>query len=476
MDECTCNHNANNLKPSGEEDAPKENGVQNLLAAPCITHRQGLLALSPVMVLLAVYLTSSLLAGDFYRIPIGVSFAVAAVYSIFILPKTPFAKRVNLFSAGAADSNIMYMIWIFVLAGIFASSAKAAGAVDATVAITLRLVPETYLPAGIFLAACFISMSIGTSVGTIVALAPVAIGLSSQMGADLAFIVSIVVGGAFFGDNLSFISDTTIASTQSQGCRMKDKFRTNLLIVLPAALATLGIYIFSGVSADYVSSPSSIDAPWYLALPYLAVIVCALCGMNVLKVLLLGIVFTDAIALCCGTPALSLFEAAGSGLQSMYELIIVTLLAGGIMNIVKTAGGFDYLIRVMTRRIGTRRGGEATIALLTALTNICTANNTIAIITVGGIAKDISTRFGISPRRSASLMDTTSCFVQGILPYGAQLLMAAGLSGLSPLEIVPKLYYPMLLGAMVAVAIILQWPKYTVKTEPLKSQTENSEK
>ncbi len=413
------------------------------------------------MILLAAYLTSSLLAGDFYRIPIGVSFAVAAVYSIFILRKSPFSERVKIFSAGAADSNIMYMIWIFVLAGIFASSAKAAGAVDATVAITMRLVPGEFLPAGIFLAACFISMSIGTSVGTIVALAPVAIGLSSQMGADLPFVVSIVVGGAFFGDNLSFISDTTIASTQSQGCLMKDKFRTNLLIVLPAAIVTLGIYIFSGVSADYRTTTLP-SAPWYLALPYLAVIVCALCGMNVLKVLLLGIVLTDGIALCCGSTPLSLFEAAGSGLQSMYELILVTLLAGGIMSIVKNAGGFEYLIRVMTRKIGTRRGGEATIALLTALTNICTANNTIAIITVGGIAKDISSRFGISPRRSASLMDTTSCFVQGILPYGAQLLMASGLSGLSPLEIVPKLYYPMLLGIMVIAAILFQYPKYTV--------------
>ncbi len=445
MNECTCNH-----RDDGRPERPERQ-------ERAVTNAKGLFALSPVMVLLAVYLVSSLLAGDFYRIPIGVSFVVAAVYSMFIGRGLPFAGRVNLFSAGAADSNIMYMIWIFVLAGIFASSAKAAGAVDATVALTMRLIPSAYLPAGIFLAACFISMSIGTSVGTIVALAPVAIGLSGEMGADLAFMVSIVVGGAFFGDNLSFISDTTIASTQSQGCRMGDKFRTNLVIVLPAALVTLGIYIFSGFSTDYISDVP--DAPWYLAVPYMVVIVSALCGMNVLKVLVLGIILTDAIGLCSGTPALSLFEAAGTGLQSMCELILVTLLAGGIMNMVKSAGGFDWLIRVMTRRIGNRRGGEAVISLLTALTNVCTANNTIAIITVGGIAKDISTRFGISPRRSASLMDTTSCFVQGILPYGAQLLMAAGLSGLSPLEIIPRLYYPLLIGAMVALAIVFQLPK-----------------
>lgn len=439
MNECTCNQR----NAGGENDGREKD-------------RKGLFALSPVAVLLAVYLGTALLAGDFYRIPIGVSFTVAAVYSILAAKGRPFARRVNTFSAGAADSNIMYMIWIFVLAGIFAESAKEVGAVDATVAMTMKMIPAAYLPAGIFIASCFISMSIGTSVGTIVALTPVAAGLSGEMGADLAFMVSIVVGGAFFGDNLSFISDTTIASTQSQGCRMKDKFRTNLLIVLPAALATLGIYVFSGINTDYVCNVP--DAPWYLAVPYLAVIVCALCGMNVLKVLVLGIVLTDTIGLGAGTGALPLFEAAGTGLQSMCELILVTLLAGGIMNMVKEGGGFDCLIKIMTRRIGNRRGGEAVIALLTALTNVCTANNTIAIITVGGIAKKISEKFDIAPRRSASLMDTTSCFVQGVLPYGAQLLMAAGLSKLSPFDIIPTLYYPMLIGAMVVLAIIFQVP------------------
>ncbi len=413
---------------------------------------KGLLALSPVMVLLAVYLVSSLFAGDFYRIPIGVSFVIASVYSILIENKHSLIEKVNTFSAGAADSNIMYMIWIFVLAGIFAASAKAVGAVDATVAITMKLIPSKFLPAGLFLAACFISMSIGTSVGTIVALAPVAIGLSGEMGADLAFMVSIVVGGAFFGDNLSFISDTTIASTQSQGCQMKDKFRTNLKIVLPAAIITLGLYIFSGITSDYqISIP---DAKWYLAISYLVVIVCALLGMNVLKVLVIGIALTDTIGLISGTSVLSILDASGDGIKSMFELILVTLLAGGIMGMIKSAGGFDFLIDVMTRKIGSRRGGEATICLLTALTDICTANNTIAIITVGGIAKGISDKFGIEPRRSASLMDTTSCFIQGILPYGAQLLMVAGLTGISPLGIIPHLYYPILIGVMVVLTVI----------------------
>lgn len=464
MGECTCNGRSNEMEVPEKLRDPASGGAVSPgdgRGGEGIPALKGLAALSPAAVLLAVYLASSLLAGDFYRIPVGVSFVVAAVYSVIVCRGRGFAKKVNTFSAGAADSNIMYMIWIFVLAGIFASSAKSVGAVDATVALTMRLVPPEYLPAGVFLAACFISMSIGTSVGTIVALVPVAAGLSGEMGADLAFMVSTVVGGAFFGDNLSFISDTTIASTQSQGCRMKDKFRTNLIIVLPAALATLGIYVFSGVTTDYVCTVP--EAPWYLAIPYMLVIVCALCGLNVLVVLVLGISLTWVIGLAAGVGALPLFEAAGAGLQSMFELILVTLLAGGIMNVIKTAGGFDFLIRVMTRRIGNRRGGEAVISLLTALTNVCTANNTIAIITVGGIAKDISDRFGISPRRAASLMDTTSCFVQGLLPYGAQLLMASGLSGISPLEIIPGLYYPMLIGVMVVLAIVFQVPAGTKK-------------
>ena len=404
----------------------------------------------------------SLVAGDFYRIPIGVAFVVAAIYSLTVVRGLSFHERVGIFSHGAANADIMYMVWIFVLAGIFATSAKAMGAVDATVYYTLRIVPAELLPAGIFLAACFISMSIGTSVGTIVALTPVVEKLAVQMGADAAWIVAIVVGGAFFGDNLSFISDTTIAATQSQGCRMRDKFRTNLLIVLPAAIATLCIYIFAH-SADSVDIlPRAVE--WYCALPYLLVIACALLGVNVLVVLCIGIVAADGIGLLCGSiGVVECFEAAGEGMSSMGELILVTLLAGGLMNIVKHCGGFDYLIRLLTARIRGRRGAEAVVASLTALTNVCTANNTIAIITVGPIARDISQRYDISPRKSASLMDTASCFVQGVLPYGAQLLMAAGLAGVSPISIVPHLYYPMAIGVMIVLSIVFQFPK--IKSE-----------
>ena len=423
-----------------------------------ISHKKGLLALSPIMVLLVVYLAGALLAGDFYKIPIGVAFVAAAIYAIAITRGASLHERINTFSQGAADSNIMYMVWIFVLAGIFAESAKMMGAVDATVQLTLRFVPANFLPAGIFIAACFISMSIGTSVGTIVAMTPVVTGLAEQMGCETAWAVAIVVGGAFFGDNLSFISDTTIAATQSQGCKMHDKFRTNLLIVLPAALVTLLIYLLTDIESGGAITANS--AEWFRAVPYVVVIACALAGINVLGVLMIGIAVTTVIGFACGSfTIISLFATAGDGMRSMLELILVTLLAGGLMNVVKSNGGFDYLITLMTSRIGGKRTAEAAIAMLTALTNLCTANNTIAILTAGPIARNIASRFGISPRKSASLMDTTSCFVQGIIPYGAQLLMASGLAVISPLEIIPHLYYPMGIGIMIILSIAFQFPR-----------------
>ncbi len=421
-------------------------------------NRRAILSFIPIIVLLVVYLGGSLVAGDFYRIPISVAFVVAAVCGIALLTGRSLSQRISIFSEGAADKNILYMVWIFVLDGIFASSAKAMGAVDATVAITLHLVPDKFLPAGIFVAACFISMSIGTSVGTIVAMTPVVTALADQTGYDVAWTTAIVVGGAFFGDNLSFISDTTIASTQSQGCSMRDKFRTNFLIVLPAAVVTLAIYLFGHAPTGEVAVSESVE--WFKSIPYIVVIVCALAGVNVLTVLLVGIVIADAIGLASGgLTTVTLLSAAGEGINSMGELILVTLFAGGLMNIVREGGGFDYLICLLTRRIGGRRGAEASIATLTALTNLCTANNTIAIITVGPIARDIASRYGVAPRKSASLMDTASCFVQGVIPYGAQLLMAAGLASVSPMAIIPYLYYPMLIGVMVVLSILFRFPR-----------------
>lgn len=419
---------------------------------------KALVALSPIILMLGAYLVGALLAGDFYRIPIAVAFVLAAVYSMFLLKGRSVKDRVSVFSQGASNPDVMYMVWIFCLAGIFASSAKAMGAVDATVAMMLRVVPGQFLPVGIFVASCFISMAIGTSVGTIVALAPVVTGLAGELGCGTAWMVAIVVSGAFFGDNLSFISDTTIAATQSQGCSMKDKFKTNISLVLPAAVIVMLVYFFWNQVGELSISHEKIE--WYKSLPYLLVIVLALCGMNVLAVLLCGTAMTALLTLLNGSFSLvGFFESAGQGIGSMSELIIVTLLAGGLMGVVKCLGGFDYLIRALTARISSRRGAEAAIAALAGLTNLFTANNTIAILTVGPIARDISQRYGVDPRKSASLMDTTSCFVQGFIPYGAQLLMAAGLASVSPMQIVMHLYYPFLIGVMVLLSILFGFPR-----------------
>ena len=424
--------------------------------------KRGLIALSPIVVLLVAYLAMALASGDFYRISISVAFVVAAVYAVAALRgiSRSLQERVAVFSEGAADKNILYMIWIFILAGIFASTAKSMGAVDATVNFTLHYIPTEFLPAGIFVAACFVSLSIGTSVGTIVALTPVVTGLAEQMGFDTAQMVAIVVGGAFFGDNLSFISDTTIAATMTQGCKMRDKFRTNLLIVLPAALVALGLYLFLGLSGSGDGVEVVNASELYKAIPYLLVLICAIGGMNVLLVLVLGIVATVIIGLASGSlSGVSFCEEAGRGVLSMGELIIITLMAGGLMNMVKQSGGFEFVTRAITYSISGKRGAEAAIAALTVLTDICTANNTIAIITVGPIARDLSSRYGVSPRKSASIMDTASCFAQGIIPYGAQLLMASGLAGVSPIEIIPHLYYPMAIGVMVVLSILFQFPR-----------------
>lgn len=421
---------------------------------------KGLLALSPIIVLLTIYLAGSIVAGDFYRIPIAVAFMVASVYAITITRGDTLNSRIDSFSKGAANPRIMYMIWIFVLAGAFAALAKAMGAVDATVGITLNIIPSNYLPAGIFIAACFVSMSIGTSVGTIVALTPVVTELASQMNCSIAWLVAIVVGGAFFGDNLSFISDTTIAATQTQGCSMRSKFRTNFLLVMPAAITSLLIYAFSGNSIEDIATTAISPTDIIKCIPYIIVIITALIGVNVLMVLIIGIATAAAIGLATESiGSISIFTEMGNGIMGMCELIIVTMLAGGLLEIVRLNGGIDFLIRIVTLRVRTRRAAETAIATLTALANLCTANNTIAILTVGNISRDIAKKSGISPRRSASIMDTTSCFVQGIIPYGAQLLMASGLAKVSPLAIIPNLYYPMLIGVTILLSIAMQRPK-----------------
>ena len=417
-------------------------------------------ALLPLVVFLGIYLVGSLLTGDFYKIPITVAGMVASIVAIAMSRRQTLTENVASYTSGATDHNIMLMIWIFILAGAFAASTKQMGAVDATVELTLRLVPARFLPAGIFLAACFTSLSIGTSVGTIVALTPIASALSEQIGCPTAWLVAVVVGGALFGDNLSFISDTTIAATRTQGCSMRDKFRTNILIALPAAVVTLLIYIFtSELSASPIES--QISSEWYTMLPYLLVLVTAIAGVNVLKVLVLGIASSGVIGLLAGSVSLvDWITAMGGGIAGMGELIIITMMAGGMLEMIRLQGGIDFLIYHISRHVNSRRGAESAIASLVVIADVCTANNTVAIISVGGIVRDIAQRFGISPRRTASLLDTFSCFAQGFLPYGAQLLMAAGLASISPVEIIPHLYYPFILGVFAVVVILIQRPRY----------------
>ncbi len=429
-------------------------------------HINGWLALSPLLVFLCAYLVSSLAIGDFYAIPISAAFLIASVYAIIICRGRSLEERISIFSQGAGNRNVMLMIWIFVLAGAFASTAKEIGAIDATVNIAMRILPGKLLYAGLFLAACFISMSIGTSVGTIVALVPVAAGIAEELAlggsesmlTSTPFITAIIVGGAFFGDNLSFISDTTIAATRSMGCSMADKFKVNIRIVAPAAVIVTVLYVLLGSSVSVALETEAIK--WALLIPYVLVIVMALAGINVAAVLATGLAVNGLIGFVNGSlDWTSYLSAIGSGISGMGDLIIVTMLAGGMLEIIRVNGGLDFIVDGMTKKINGKRGAELSIAGLVSLANLCTANNTIAIITTGGIAKDITDRFGLDPRKSASIMDTFSCLIQGIIPYGAQLLMAAGLSGASSISISGYLYYPFIMGICALAAIMLRLPR-----------------
>lgn len=416
------------------------------------------LALIPLAVFLISYLAVSLAAGDFYKMPITVAFVLSSVVAVWMSKGGSLHSRIELFCKGAANSNIMLMVMIFILAGAFAQTAKAMGAVDATVNLTLAILPGNVLAAGVFLAACMISVSVGTSVGTIVALTPVAAGLSAQTGISPALMSAVVVSGAMFGDNLSFISDTTIVATRTQGCKMSDKFKTNFSIVMPFAILTTIIYVLMGSSAQ--SAFVTGEIPWIKVLPYFIVLVAAVMGVNVMVVLLGGTVLCGLIGLLTGAfDVWGWTTSMGAGINGMGELIIVTILAGGMLEMIRYNGGLAWIIQKMTARIRSRKGAELSIAGVVSFANLCTANNTIALIMAGPIAKEIAQRFHIAPNRSASLLDIFSCFVQGIIPYGAQLLMAASLSGVSPVSIMKYLYYPYLLGIGALLAIWLGFPR-----------------
>ncbi len=420
--------------------------------------KKGLLALSPLAVFILLYLVTSIIARDFYKVPISVAFLAASAFAVVICGGIPLRQRIDIYSKGAVTGQMMLMIWIFILAGAFAHSAKVMGAIDATVNLALTLLPGNMLLAGLFLAACFISISVGTSVGTIVALTPIAAGIAQQTGASAPLMAAVVVGGSFFGDNLSFISDTTIIATSTQGCKLSDKFRVNSFIVVPAALIILMVYILMGAG---IASPQHVPGVSYVkVIPYLLVLVAAIAGMNVMAVLSLGIVLTGIIGIYDGAyDVYGWMQAMGQGITGMGELIIITMMAGGLLEMIKYNGGIDFIIQRLTRHVNSKRGAELAVAGLVSMVDLCTANNTVAIITVGGIAKQIADRFGVDSRKCASILDTFSCAVQGLIPYGAQILMAAGLAGLNPISLIPYLYYPIAIGLTALIAILFRYPK-----------------
>lgn len=420
-------------------------------------------SLMPLAVFFLLYALTFIFTGDLYQMPVSVAFLTASLVAVLYSKGGKLSNRITQFCRGAANETIMLMVVIFILAGAFAGTAKAMGAVDATVNMMLYLLPKESILASVFIAACFISMSMGTSTGTIAALAPIAVGVSSQAGIDLPLMLGIVVGGAMFGDNLSFISDTTIVATRTQGCKMQDKFKVNIRIVLPVVFIVLAIYIYQGLQlSNPVIVPEEVE--WLKVVPYIVVLISALAGMNVMAVLALGIILSGIIGLITGGFGILDWTASISNgiVVDMGELIIVSLMAGGMFELIRFNGGIDWLIEKMTRNIKSKRTAEFSIAGLVSFTNFCTANNTIALIISGPIAKNISDKFDLDNRKVASLLDTFSCFVQGLIPYGAQLLIAAGLAKISPMEIIPHLYYPFLIGLAAIASIIFRYPqKYT---------------
>lgn len=433
-----------------------------------MSNKKGLLALSPLFLLIVLIVAFTVYSVDSSHqdtsLSLTVAFMISSIYAVAISGGMPVRKRVDTYSKGAGANNLMLMLWIYVLAGSFAASAKAMGAVDATVNLALSILPASMILPGLFLAACFISVSIGTSVGTVVALVPIAAGLAHSMDANVGMMTAIIVGGAYFGDNLSFISDTTVVATQTQNCKMSDKFKVNSMIVVPAAVLVLIAYSVMGVG---LQAPTHINEVEYMkVLPYLIVLITAIAGMNVMAVLTLGTLLCGAIGI--GSHLLGAsgsydlfgwFSAMGNGIIGMGELIIIAMMAGGMLEIIRENGGIDFIINKITAHVNSKRGAELSIAALVSMVNICTANNTVAILTVGNISKKIGDRFGVDNRKAASILDTFSCMVQGLIPYGVQMLLAAGLANLSPIDILPYLYYPLAIGVAALLAILLRYPK-----------------
>lgn len=416
-------------------------------------------ALTPLLVFIIVYLITSLVLNDFYKMPILVAFIFSALIGFIIFPKFSFRHKIEEFSRGAGDSGIMLMILIFLLAGAFAGLGKSMGAVQSTVNFALSYISPNLLIAGLFLTACFISISLGTSVGTVVALAPIAVGINESIPGTLAVGLGAVVGGSMFGDNLSMISDTTIAATRTQGVEMRDKFKVNFWIALPPAAITFLLYTFLNPIESTTAFQGSLDYSLIKIVPYIFILAAALLGLHVIWVLVVGIIMTLSIGLW--TNSFDFWTALSSlndGMASMFELSLVCITIGGIVGLIKYYGGIDYILYHVSRWIKTPKGAELGIASLTAFVNATIANNTITILIVGPLAKNIANKNNVDPRRSASILDTISCFIQGFLPYGAQILaaLAAANMVLSPFDILKNLYYPYLLGISTLLFIFLR--------------------
>ena len=414
-------------------------------------------ALFPFIVFLVLFIGSGLILDDFYAFPVIVAIAISGAVALAMNRKESFSKKVDIFCKGAGDSNVMLMVLIFLLAGAFSETAKGMGAVDATVNFALSVVPQNFLIVGLFIIACFISLAMGTSVGTIVALAPIGAGIGAQTELSLALLMATIIGGAMFGDNLSFISDTTITSVRTQGAQMKDKFKVNFLIVLPAAILTCVILMFLTMNSSAQITHESFD--WVKIIPYIFVIIFALAGLNVFLVLAFGIGLAGIIGLIDGSySVMSLVQAVGDGMAGMFEMSFLAILIAGMVAVIKHNGGIDFILHIATRKIKSKKDAEFAMAGLVSLTDLSTANNTIAILIAGPLAKNIATQYDIEPRKSASIIDIFSCSVQGLIPYGAQFLVAAGVAGISPIVMMQYSYYPILVAVCGIIAILIGYP------------------
>lgn len=432
------------------------------------------IALLPFIVFLVLFIGSGVVTGDFYQFPVIVAIIIAASISLMMNRKEKLSTKIDIFTKGAGNPNVMLMVVIFLLAGAFSEVARGMGAVESTVNLALSVVPQNLLIVGIFIIACFISISMGTSMGTIVALAPIGVGISEQTDISLALSMASVIGGAMFGDNLSFISDTTIAAVRTQNTKMKDKFKVNFFIILPAAIVTAILFGVMTAGAEATVTNESFNV--VKILPYLGVIIAALAGVNVFIVLFGGILFAGVIGLLDGSyeNVMALIQAIGTGVMGMEDLAMLAILISGMVEVVKHNGGIDYLLQLVTRNVKSEKGAQLSIAGLVSLTNLSTANNTISILIAGPLAKNIADKYEIDPRKSASILDIFSCTFQGLIPYGAQMLVAAGVASISPLSILQYSYYPILIGVCGLLAIYFGFPRLN-KQEELHADVEPKE-